>query len=72
MTSESKKFYKRSNQVKKTMCMKNAKMWMLIACIVTLVIIVITVPLVVQGVAAARALEDKRNQDEGKNETMGN
>lgn len=57
LTEESKKFYKRSNQVKQNMCMRNAKMWVMIACLVAIVIVIITVPIVVQSMAAAKALE---------------
>lgn len=66
MTEESKKFYKRSNQVKQNMCMRNAKMWVMIACLVAIVIVIITVPIVVQSMAAAKALEGKNREEDGE------
>jgi hypothetical protein len=55
LTQESKKFYKRSNQVKNNMWWKNIKLMGLIACIVLVLLLVIIVPLVVQAQAAKAA-----------------
>mmetsp|Transcript_10320 Transcript_10320/g.26846 ORF Transcript_10320/g.26846 Transcript_10320/m.26846 type:complete len:131 (-) Transcript_10320:342-734(-) len=60
LTEESKKFYKRSNQVKKNMCMKNAKMNALIAFIVVVILLVIIVPVVVHATSTAAAAESAK------------
>lgn len=48
------------------MCMRNAKMWVMIACLVAIVIVIITVPIVVQSMAAAKALEGKNREEDGE------
>jgi len=71
LTQESKKFYKRSNQVKKNMCMKNFKMNLIIALVVIVVLLIIIVPIVVtslQAREAARAIDDNQGSG-GENST---
>lgn len=64
MTAESKKFYKRSNQVKKNMCMKNAKVTAIIVIIVVAVLAAILGPIIYNAVQAAQAIENSASTDE--------
>jgi hypothetical protein len=68
LTQESKKFYKRSNQVKRNMCMKNAKMMALIGCLITLVLIIIIVPVAVNAAAAAKAVQTANDATNSTND----